>query len=171
MTTKPLDMCRAKYADRLHAFYGAEPITDAKVLLAIARGVLTLGEVRETIGDAPMSLDELLDDAAKDVANPKHQALVVFRSRDDMNAAVARQTIKYVALGGVWRGSEKRWRFESGAMIDFGVIEKEDDVMRFVGSAWNWLGFHQSEDFSKREFGSLLSRVRPQEGTTRIVRW
>jgi hypothetical protein len=170
-TPTPLDICREKFADRLRAFYGNETITDAQVLIAIARGVVTFGELREALGDVPMRLDDMLDDAANYVDNPKHRALVIFRSRGDVNMAVANQRVKYVALGGVWRGAEKRWLFESGATIEFGVIEKEDDVYRFHGGAWNWLGFHQSEEFSKRVFGTLASRVRPQEGTTRIIRW
>lgn len=169
--TKPLDICRDKFADRLRAFYGDENITDAQVLMAIALGVVTLSELRGAFGDVPMSLDQLLDDAAKDVGNPRHRALVVFSARSDMNKAATRQMPKYVALGGKWRGSDKRWLFESGAMIDFGVIENYGDEYKFMGMAWNWLGIHIIESLSKNQFGALMSRVRPAEGTTRVIRW
>jgi hypothetical protein len=173
--SNPLDLYHAKYAGRLQFLYGAVPLDDARTLVAIARdvesGVLSVHELRDAIGDKPMSLDEMLHDASKDCANPNHRALVVFHSQANLSTAVERFRGTYTALGAVWKWSQRRWVFESGAAIEFGVVEKEGDEHKFAGMAWNWLGLHHSDTLSKTQFATLVSRVRPQEGTTRIIRW
>lgn len=99
-----------------------------------------------------MKLDDLFDDAAKKIDDPKHHALVLFSSYPRLRQAVESQAVKYVALGGSYSHTTKVWSFESGARIEFGVVDSNDDVERLRGTALTWLRFTNIEEQTPEQY-------------------
>lgn len=59
-----------------------------------------------------------------------------------------------------WSQDEKTWTFPSGATITFGYLEKADDVYRYQGSEYQFIGFDELTQFEESVYTYLFSRVR-----------
>jgi predicted phage terminase large subunit-like protein len=76
-------------------------------------------------------------------------------------------------LGGTdakWNGVDKKWRFPSGAVLEFGHMQNEKDKFNFQSAAYQFVGFDELTQFSETQYRYLFSRTRRLEGSTLPIR-
>jgi phage terminase large subunit-like protein len=66
----------------------------------------------------------------------------------------------YGPLGGTYKSSEHRWKFPSGATIEFGHLQHEDSVHDYQGPAYHRVAFDELTQFSEQQYLYLFSRMR-----------
>lgn len=67
----------------------------------------------------------------------------------------------YPSAGGSYHEEKKRWKFPSGAIIQFGYAEYEKDVRRYDTSEYNYIGFDELTSFTEFQYKYLaMSRCR-----------
>jgi hypothetical protein len=60
-----------------------------------------------------------------------------------------------------WNEDSKTWTFPSGATLTFGYLEHEDDIYRYQGSQWHFLGFDELTHFKESSYEVMaLERMR-----------
>jgi len=94
--------------------------------------------------------------------HPKFKALVMRRTMTDLEKEIIpRQHEWYAPSGGTYNETKKRWKFGSGAIIQNGYAEKEDDVRKYDSAEYNYIDWDESTHFSKFQYLYLsVSRCR-----------
>lgn len=64
-----------------------------------------------------------------------------------------------------WNGSDKRWTFPSGATLNFGYMQTEDDKYNFKTAEYQHIGFDELTAFSKTQYQYMFSRLRRKKGS------
>lgn len=84
----------------------------------------------------------LLIDPLRYCNNPNHQALILRRTMPELRDLIFHSQKLYDKAypGAKWKEQEKLWKFPSGAVIEFGYAETRQDVLRYQGRAYTWIG-------------------------------
>lgn len=87
----------------------------------------------------------LIVDAARDAWHPQHAAIIFRRSINELRNLIAKTKQLYPELypGVKWNKQESTWTFPSGATIWYTYLESEDDVTRYQGQDFNYVGFDE----------------------------
>lgn len=87
----------------------------------------------------------LIVDAIRDAWSPYHEAIVFRRHIDELRDLISKTKQLYPAMypGAKWNKQESTWTFPSGAHVWFTYLESEDDVERYQGQAFNYVGFDE----------------------------
>ena len=120
--------------------------------------------------------DGLLMSALSQVANPLHRAILFRRSFPQLRDLVGRSHELFIPLGAVYNKQEKQWRFQSGAIVEFGFLDSDEDKYNYAGRAFSFLGFDEltlwpgdARDASgepvNASYAYLLSRLRSVAGS------
>lgn len=106
--------------------------------------------------------EALLVDALRQVHRPKYRALLLRRSFPELRELITRSRDLYpVAFPGArFNKQEKAWQFPNGAVIEFGYLAQDDDVYRYQGQEYSYVGWDEVTHFSEFAYTYLLSRVR-----------
>lgn len=106
--------------------------------------------------------DALLIDALGQVDKPRYRALILRRSYPELQELIDRSREYYPAAfpGARFNKTDKRWTFPSGARIEFGYIANDDDVYRYQGQEYSYLGWDEVTHFSEFAYKYLMSRCR-----------
>lgn len=105
--------------------------------------------------------DALLYGLLRQVHHPQYRALFLRLSFPELREVMDRALAAFRALGAEWRESEKRWRFASGATIEFGYCEAYKDVMRYQGQEFTAIAFDElGQCPEERIWTYLMSRNR-----------
>ena len=94
---------------------------------------------------------------------PGYSALLMRRTFADLRLPGALIDMSREWLVGTparWNAQEHRWRFPSGASIQFGYCEGEADVYRYQGSAYQMIGIDEAAQFTETQLRYLFSRLR-----------
>lgn len=59
-----------------------------------------------------------------------------------------------------WNEAKKRWRFPSGAIIQFGQMEHESDKYNYQGDEYQFVGLDESTQFSSSQIEYITTRIR-----------
>lgn len=96
------------------------------------------------------------------VEHPKYKCLVMRRTLTDLEKEIVpRQQEWYAPMGAVYNENKKRWRFPSGALVQNGHAEKEQDVRHYDTAEYNNILWEESTHFSGFQYRYLsLSRCR-----------
>jgi len=76
----------------------------------------------------------------------------------------------YSLVGGKPTRGDLIWRFPKGAKIQFGHLQREEDVSAWRGAQVPLFGFDQLETFTETQFFYMLSRNRSTCGVRPYVR-
>jgi len=63
----------------------------------------------------------------------------------------------------VWSEQKKRWRFPSGATLQFGHMEHESDRERYQGSSFHFIGFDELTQFTETQYRFMFRSLRKDE--------
>lgn len=55
---------------------------------------------------------------------------------------------------------DRRWRFPSGAVVQFGYLENPDDIYQYQGSSYHLIGFDELTEFDKDDYLFLFRSLR-----------
>jgi len=77
--------------------------------------------------------------------NANHRAILFRRSFPELRDLIDRALEIYpqVVDGAKYNQTEKVWTFPSGAKIEFGYLQHDNDRLKYRGRAWNYIGFDE----------------------------
>ena len=116
----------------------------------------------------------LLMAALQYVDEPDYAALIIRKTYADLALPGAIMDRSHEWLGGTaahWNGTDKTWRFPSGATLTFGYLDAEKDKYRYQGSEIQLLGVDELTQFQEPPVRYLMSRLRKVEGSNVPIRF
>ena len=105
----------------------------------------------------------MLADPVRYLNNPKAQMLLVRRSTEELRELinVSKQIYPEAIPGIKFLERDKTWVAPSGATLWLSYLDREDDVMRYQGQAFNWIGFDELTQWqSPFAWNYMRSRLR-----------
>lgn len=87
----------------------------------------------------------MLADPIRYHRDPEANMLLVRRSTEELRELIGKSKGIYpkVDPGAKWRERDKTWVFSSGAQLWMSYLDKDDDVLRYQGQAFTWIGFDE----------------------------
>ena len=87
----------------------------------------------------------LLADPLRYCHNPNHRGLLLRRTLDELTELISKSKQLYPKAfpGATFRESKSTWVFPSGATIWFSYLDKDKDVTRYQGQAFNWIAIDE----------------------------
>jgi hypothetical protein len=71
----------------------------------------------------------------------------------------------YAATGADYNRTLRRWRWPSGAVLDFGYVELEQDVRKYDTTEYNYIGWDELTSFTEFQYVYItMSRLRTSDG-------
>lgn len=105
--------------------------------------------------------DALLYGPLDQIHIPSCRVLFLRRTFRELREVMDRALAKFRLLGGVWRESEKRWTFPSGATYEFGYCETYNDVFQYQGQEYTEICYDElGQCPEERVWTYLVSRNR-----------
>lgn len=120
-------------------------------------------EVLFSGGRAPGKSDALLIDPLRHCDKAFFRGLIIRKAMQDLRDLIKRAKELYpLAYPGTrWKDQEKLFIFPSGATIEMGYCDHEDDVARYHGQEYSWLGIDELTQIPKEEtYERLIACVR-----------
>ena len=87
----------------------------------------------------------LVADPVRYLNNPNARMLIVRRSTEELREliSVSKQLYPKAVPGIKFMERDKTWVAPSGATLWMSYLDRDDDVMRYQGQAFNWIGFDE----------------------------
>jgi hypothetical protein len=65
-----------------------------------------------------------------------------------------------------WHADSKTWQFPKGGSITFGYLETDSDIFRYQSAEFQYIGFDELTQFTRRQYTYLISRLRRPDGSS-----
>jgi hypothetical protein len=101
----------------------------------------------------------------RDIENPSYHGLIVRRTFPQLREIMDRCWRLYPQLGGTFMVTDKRWKFPSGAIIDLGHMQHEDDKYNYQGAEFHRIGVDELTQFTETQYLYLMSRLRTTDSS------
>lgn len=87
----------------------------------------------------------LIADPMRYFTNENFVGLILRRTNDELREIVSKSQMLYPRIfkGAKYHSVDKEWRFPSGARLWMTYLERDDDVMRYHGQAFSYIGFDE----------------------------
>ena len=123
---------------------------------------LSRGEFEALYGGqaGPGKTDCLVAAPTRWIEYPDYKAILLRRTFPQLQEIIDRCFKRYLALGGVYRSTEHRWYFPSGATIALGHMQHANDKYNYQGKEYNFVGFDELTQFTEDQYLYLFSRTR-----------
>jgi len=104
--------------------------------------------------------------------HPKFKGIIFRRTYPELEKEIILRSLEwYPAAGGRYNDEKKRWTFPSGAIMQFGHAEYEQDVRKYDTTEYNYMAFDELTSFTEFQYTYLtLSRCRSSSSLPAIVR-
>ena len=105
----------------------------------------------------------LIADPVRYFNNPNARMLIVRRSTEELREliSVSKQLYPRAIPGIKFMERDKTWVAPSGATLWMSYLDRDDDVMRYQGQAFNWIGFDELTQWpSSYAWSYMRSRLR-----------
>ena len=105
----------------------------------------------------------LLADPLRYCHNPNHRGLLLRRTLDELTELIdkSKQLYPKAFPGAIFREAKSTWVFPSGATLWFTYLDRDKDVTRFQGQAFNWIGIDEITQYpNSYVWDYLRSRLR-----------
>ena len=107
-----------------------------------------------------LKTETMLMDAVQEYENPNLRAIVFRSSFVEMTDIIDKTRRLYAPMGGVFVGSPKwTWSFPSGATIRFAYMKTDDDVWKYLGPRYSFIGFDESTLHTEKQVRNILGRL------------
>ena len=92
------------------------------------------------------------------VEKSAHRALLIRRSMPELRDVIfqTQQIYPKAVKGAKWKSQENTWYFPSGARIEFGYCENLQDVLRYQGQSYSWIGVDELPQYSSPDIWHFL---------------
>lgn len=100
--------------------------------------------------------------------HPDYDALLIRKNFPDLAQPGGLMDMSHDWLGGTdarWNEQNKRWNFPSGATLSFGHLDNAQEIKRYKGGEYKFVGIDEITDLHKREAMFLHSRLRRKVGS------
>lgn len=108
----------------------------------------------------------LLADPMRYFDNPAFSGLLVRKTNDELRELKMKSQLLYKKAfpGAVWREKDSTWKFPSGAQLWMSYLDRDEDVSRYQGLAFTWIGFDELTHWaSSYVWDYLFSRLRSED--------
>ena len=108
--------------------------------------------------------DYLVIEALRQVDIPWYKGLILRRTYPQLKEIIDKAYHYYPRAypAARYNKTEHRWRFPSGAKIDFGSMKSEEDKYRYQGLAYDFIGFDELTHFTASQYEYLKSHFNPR---------
>lgn len=116
----------------------------------------------------------LIADPMRYFDNKNFRGIILRRTNDELRELIWKSQELYQQIypktekspGAVWREKDKEWRFPSGARLWFTYLEREEDLLRYQGQAFTYVGFDELTQYPTPKYWDYMrSRLRDASGT------
>lgn len=107
--------------------------------------------------------EALLMAALQYVDTPGYQALLFRKTFADLtlpNALMTRAKEWLMPTDAKWDDRSKTWHFPSGASLTFGYLDNDNDMYRYQGTQFHFIGFDELTQFKEFQFRYLFGWLR-----------
>src|SRR3990167_1593401 len=104
--------------------------------------------------------DALIALATRHIAKSNYKALLLRRTFPQLQEIIDRCFKNYLELGGIYRATEHRWIFPSGAIIHLGHMQHEQDKYNYQGKEFHFVGVDELSQFLETQYTYMFSRLR-----------
>jgi hypothetical protein len=116
-----------------------------------------------------LKTETMLMDAVQEHENPNLRAIVFRSSFVEMTDIIDKTRRLYAPLGGVFVGSPKwTWSFPSGATIRFAYMKTDEDVWKYLGPRYSFIGFDESTLHTEKQVRNILGRLSSTDSSLRL---
>lgn len=94
---------------------------------------------------------------------PNYSAVLIRRSIPDLSQPGGLIPMSHDWLQGTdahWGAVKKQWTFPSGATLNFGHLEREEDMYKYQGGEYDFVGFDEVTQIPEVPYTYLFSRMR-----------
>lgn len=94
---------------------------------------------------------------------PKYSALLLRKTYSDLVKSGALMDRAREWLNGtsaVWEGAAHRWRFPSGASVEFGSLQNLGDETKYQSAEYQYIGVDEATQLPERQLRYMFSRLR-----------
>ncbi len=105
----------------------------------------------------------MLADPMRYFHNGNFVGLLIRRTNDELKELIRKSRELYPKAypGAQWREKDSMWRFPSGAELWITYLDRDEDVLRYQGQAFCWIGFDELTQYSSPYAWTYLkSRLR-----------
>ena len=117
--------------------------------------------------------DALLMAALQYVDVPGYSALLLRRTYQQLSKSdslIPRSHEWLQGTGAKWNEVRMVWTFPSGARLEFGHLQHENDKFNYQGPSYQFVGFDELTGFAESQYRFLFSRLRRLEGSAIPIR-
>lgn len=139
------------------------------VKVSVPQALFLLDQGRESVyGGAARGgkSDALLAAALQYVDVPGYAALILRRTFPELRGAdglLARAHSWLTRTDAKWNEQTRTWTFPSGAVLEFGHVETEQDRFKYDGRAYQYVGFDELTSFAELQYDHIgFTRTSPQ---------
>ncbi len=116
-----------------------------------------------------LKTETMLMDAVQEFENPNLRAIIFRSSFVEMTDLIDKTRRLYAPLGAVFVGSPKwTWTFPSGATIRFAYMKTDDDVWKYLGPRYSFIGFDESTLHTEKQVRNILGRLSSTDPRLRL---
>lgn len=105
----------------------------------------------------------LMADPLRYVDNPQFQGLLLRRTTDELRKLIRESHLVYKSFDkdAKWSDKKSAWTFSSGAQIWMSYLDQDNDVMRYIGQDFAWIGMDELTQYATPfAWNFLSSRLR-----------
>lgn len=114
--------------------------------------------------------EALVMEAVRQVHIPHYHALILRKTYPELSELILKSQGYYPRAfhGAKFNETRHRWKFPSGATVEFGAMHRTADRLKYQGRAWDFIAFDELTHFLWEEYSYLFSRNRPSGPGTRV---
>jgi hypothetical protein len=113
----------------------------------------------------------MLADPLRDMNNPNFSGLLVRHTTEELRELIMKSQEMYPkAIPGIkWFERKQQWVTPRGGRLWMSYLDRDTDVMRYQGQAFNWIGFDELTQWSTPfAFNYMGSRLRTSDPTLKL---
>jgi len=110
----------------------------------------------------------LIADPVRYFTNKNFNGILLRRTNDELRELIWKTQEMYPEIfpGAKWSERKSQWTFPSGARLWMTYLDKEEDVLRYQGQAFTWIGFDElTQHPTPFAFNYMRSRLRTTDPT------
>ena len=93
------------------------------------------------------------------------------RTYPELESIINRAKQLYIPLGARWKQAERTFYFPTGSQLQFRFLERDDDVTRYQGQEYTWIGFDELGNYPTDYcWRYMISRARSAAGAPCYIR-
>lgn len=108
----------------------------------------------------PGKTDCLIIEAVRFSITSGYRALILRKTFPQLQEIIDRCFKYYPMIDGIYRATEHRWYFPSGATVQLGHMQHENDKYNYQGKEYHFIGFDELTQFTETQYTYLFSRAR-----------